>query len=193
MDSDIIAFESLQAAKEAANWAFWAMAGTWFAGIATFAAVFVSLRLSRATTKVKLKCNVAERVIITALTNGTTRQEPGIAFQITNLSISPVKITNVGWSAGKGKYWMQQFGDVNSERLPKKLDYGEEVLFWVSLDEGEEPENEWFRKIAIQFKKKAAVINKVRCAVTTSTGGTINFKVDKKLLEKIELYMNESN
>lgn len=192
MDADIIAFESLQAAKDAAHWAFLAMVGTWFAGIATFAAVLVSLHLSRATTKVKLKCNIAERIIITALNNGTNHQEPGIAFQITNLALSPVKITNVGWSAGKGKYWMQQFGHASSERLPKKLDYGEEAFLWVSLKADQEPENEWFRKIAYEFNKKAVNINKIKCAVTTSTGGTINFKPDKKLLEKLGMYMKET-
>lgn len=36
MDEKVMALATLQAAQEAANWAFWSMIGTWVAGIATF-------------------------------------------------------------------------------------------------------------------------------------------------------------
>ncbi|PHM25770.1 hypothetical protein [Xenorhabdus budapestensis] len=43
MDTDLISFEAMIAAQQSAKWAYWAMFGTWFAGIATFFAVLVAL------------------------------------------------------------------------------------------------------------------------------------------------------
>ncbi|MEG1464893.1 MAG: hypothetical protein RSA68_03185 [Hafnia sp.] len=44
MDADIISFESLLAAQEAARWSLWTMIGGWVSGLATTVACFIALR-----------------------------------------------------------------------------------------------------------------------------------------------------
>jgi hypothetical protein len=44
MDADIISFESMLAAQQGADWAFWAMLGTWFSGIVTLVAALVAFK-----------------------------------------------------------------------------------------------------------------------------------------------------
>ena len=46
MNADYISYESLVAAREAADWAFWSMIGTWLSALATlFAAIIAVLAI----------------------------------------------------------------------------------------------------------------------------------------------------
>lgn len=69
--------------------AFWGMIGNWFAGLATFLAVIVSLYLSTRQTRIKLKCFFGERIKI--LGDGTNLGKC-IFIEITNLSLMPINI-----------------------------------------------------------------------------------------------------
>lgn len=58
MTDNEIAIQALLAAKNSADWAFWAMIGTWFSGIATFMAVCLTLYISNRRPKPKLAGSV---------------------------------------------------------------------------------------------------------------------------------------
>ena len=78
----------------------WNALGTWIAGIATFAAVVVSLYLARRSERVHLKAHAGVRLL---LRGDGTPAEKNVEIGVTNLGDRPVTIESVGWAIGKGK------------------------------------------------------------------------------------------
>ena len=55
-------------------------------------------------------------------------------INVVNTGFKPVKITNIGWQAGRFKnkqHMVQIFGLPNSDNVPKMLNEGEEATFLI--------------------------------------------------------------
>lgn len=155
--------------------------GGWVSGIGTLLAVAISLYLANRRAKVRLKCDAGERIIVTQGKHSGAENQPGVAITITNLTALPVTITTLGWTCGKKNYWHQMLGDPESASLPKRLEYGEQALFWISLAGKEDT---WFEVFAQELKKRGANPHKMKVTVTTSSGGVFRFTPEKELLNK---------
>lgn len=166
--------------------------GGWVSGIGTLIAVVTSLYLANRKTKVRVACDVGERIIVTPGAQGENAQQPGIAIVVTNLTAMPVKLTSIGWSCGKSWastdwyrrkkcYWHQMLGDADSDNLPKRIEYGEQGFFWISLINKEES---WFQKFAQDMKDKGANPRNLKLSIATSSGGRFYFQPDKDLIKK---------
>ncbi|PAO24634.1 hypothetical protein [Enterobacter roggenkampii] len=157
--------------------------GGWVSGIGTLLAVIISLYLANRRAKVRLKCDAGERIIVTQGAHPDAEHQPGVAITITNLTALPVTITSLGWECGKKNYWHQMLGDPESARLPKRLEYGEQGFFWISLTGKEET---WFEDFAQQLKERGANPQKMKVTVATSSGGVFRFTPDKELLNRFK-------
>src|SRR2546427_6631611 len=79
----------------------WVAVGTWFAGLATLAAVIVALRLAKQVEKVKLKVHVGLRELV--MGDGSPYQEY-LVISVTNWGERAVTINSAGWAVGKGQH-----------------------------------------------------------------------------------------
>ncbi|MFB5745078.1 hypothetical protein ACE38U_09325 [Cedecea sp. S5-13] len=179
MDSNYIAYETLVANRNAADWAFWSMIGTWFAGLATFLAVCVSLHLGLRKPAVKISCKIGESVFFA----GPYRNN-GVSVIITNQSLYSVKIQSVNWVFKKSISFYQPFSSRHSAKLPQKLEYGEQLSLWIDLDD----EPNWIEHIANGLKEHGGNPKDFRCVVRVTTGENITFKLNKSLIKKIDDY-----
>lgn len=182
MNADYISYETLVATREAADWAFWSMIGTWISGIATFMAVCVSLHLGLRKPKTKISCKIGESVFF----NGPYSNK-GVSIVITNQTLHSVNVTSVIWTFKKSITFYQPFNSNLSMKLPKKLEYGEQVNLWIDLD----GESKWIEKIAEGLQQQGANPKDFRCVVTVTTGENFTFKVNKSLMEKITKHHQE--
>lgn len=162
--------------------------GTWVSGIGTLLAVAISLYLANKKAQVKIKCEVGERVIVIQGSNPDDGYQTGISIIVTNLTSLPVTINTLGWTCGKNNYWHQMLGDPDSATLPKRLEYGEQGIFWISLEGKEES---WFEKFSQQLKTRGANPKKMKMTVTTSSGEVFKFKPDKELLNKFSQFVGK--
>jgi hypothetical protein len=162
----------------------WNALGTWLAGLATFAAVFVALYLAKKVEKVKLKVHVGLRVVIEG--DGTPPKEH-VSFDVTNLSERPVTINSVGWRIGKGKhkrFAMQPTSGRFTSEYPKELAYGKSASFMVSF--GHTPN--WQSEFANGFvgSKDPKVLKTLTALVHTSVGVTVEAVPEQSLLKFLQ-------
>ncbi|WP_337026090.1 hypothetical protein [Pantoea eucrina] len=189
MDSDLIALETMLAAKDTADFTFWIVIGTWVAGIATALAVIISLYVTVNQKRVRLRFNMSEKVLLSPLTAFGDSSPRGVYFQITNLSDFPVQINNLGLSCAslpwlQKKYWhliikRNQLGD----SLPKRIEQGEQCHLWIPLDDGQD---DWFEYLSNIISEANCKPREMRLVVTTSFGKSPSFKFPKQILERLD-------
>ena len=160
----------------------WNVIGTWVAGVATFAAVLVSLYLARQPSKLKLKMTVGLRDLVG---RGYPAQAV-LQFAITNHGDRPVTVSNIGWAVGKGKsrrYAMQLFGSTLSADLPKTLLHGQHADFVVFFSE----RPDWLKDFAENFVKSAepAVLSTLVAEVYTSLDYTVRVRPERAFLDRL--------
>ncbi|ENY0896921.1 hypothetical protein ACFVGG_003455 [Enterobacter ludwigii] len=177
MDEKVMALAALKAATDAADWAFWSMIGTWFAGIATFLAVCVSLHLGLRKPKAHITCKASLSVFFSG-----PYKNHGVSIVITNMSLYTINVTSVIWEFKKSITFYQPFNSKHSMKLPQKLEYGEQATLWIDLDDN----SNWIDEVAKGLKEQGAKPKDFRCVVSTTTGESFSFKVSKSLLEQIE-------
>ncbi|HGN0867324.1 TPA: hypothetical protein ACKROV_000533 [Providencia alcalifaciens] len=195
MDFDLISFESMIAAKNAANWAFGAMIGTWFSGIATLAAVLFSLITVKRNTKVSLVASAGFRTEITPY-----KTENVLYFKVANNGIPSCHVSNIGWAILKSPrfmyklfnkeeykhYWHQSFimQNINPQCWPARLEHGEQFIITIPIDyEG------WVNQFHKNLTKKE--IKKLKFSVTTTIGQTLYFSPDDYFInEFIRIKLN---
>lgn len=188
MDSDLIALETMLAAKDTADFTFWIMIGTWVAGIATALAVIISLYVTVNQKRVRLRFDMSEKVVLSPLDSFGDSSPRGVSFKITNLSDFPVQINNLGLNCTsfpwqEKKYWYlkidrNQLGD----SLPKRIEQGEQCHLWIPLDDREE---DWFQYLSKIISKANCKPEKMRIVVSTSFGKSPNFKFSRQILERL--------
>ena len=101
---------------------------------------------------------------------------------IVNKGLRPAKITGVGWRIGilKKVHFVQLFGDINSDKLPKMLNEGEEANLLVKFHENFD-DDDWI----VNCPRKALLPNpkwkakNLKVIVFTSVGQSFKKKIDK--------------
>ena len=108
-----------------------------------------------------------------------------IAITVVNRSLHSIKIKAIYWYVGGEIELQQLFRNKESDRLPTRLENGDEANYRIIIDADED----WFKRMAVRLKKLNFHPNKIRCVITLSTGERFRLKVDKRLKEKILQYM----
>jgi hypothetical protein len=161
--------------------AFWSMIGSWVSGIATFLAVLMSLHIANRKPKPHIGWEIGERTIFGQNSQGMPIKEEGIAIKIVNKSTVPITIVSIGWKTGGSKQFYQNFGDVNSHDVPKRIEYGEQAFFWIKNEDDKRIIN-----FARDLKEVKGSVRKLRCYISLSTGKTFLIKPEKDFLNRIE-------
>jgi hypothetical protein len=160
----------------------WNAIGTWVAGIATFAAVVVSLHLARRSERVRLRVRTGIRLVIQG--DGTPAHEV-LEFHATNIGDRPVTVASVGWSIGKRKkrrYCIQTLCGPYSAQYPKVLAHGESASFHVSFDEAPN----WPKKFLEFVDEGHEPIETLRAQFHTSVGHSTEVAPEDNVLKKLE-------
>jgi hypothetical protein len=168
--------------------AAWEAIGTWVSGIATLAAVIAALYIARRDNAVRLKLFA---------TVGQIAGNPNIPLErkhlwisVTNVGYRAVKLNTIGWRSGLfhfkspwlgRKYAVINVGQPYGPNPPVKLEHGDAVNWMIPLDE-------WLRDSPHKIVAKPYWLGLMtsRIQAFTSTGETVNSKVNPGLLEKIE-------
>lgn len=161
----------------------WNTVGTWLAGIATFAAVLVSLHLSRRSERVRIKATAGLRLVFAG--DGSPAEEH-VQISLVNHGDRTVTVNSVGWKIGVGKkarFCIQPVSGKWTQDYPKQLAHGEEGSFLVSFI----ATPDWVRHFASGFVKDVSVKNlkTLRALVHTSLGQTVEVVPEGNLLEKL--------
>ena len=161
----------------------WNAVGTWLAGIATFAAVIVSLHLARKADHVRLQAKAGIRLIFVG--DGSSAEEH-VSISAVNKSDRPVTINSIGWRIGKGKgarHCIQPVYGQHTDQYPKTLAYGEPATFLVSF----KAMPSWLRDFATKFIQDVQPKNlkTLRAIINTSVGETIEIVPEGNLLERL--------
>ncbi|WP_193160265.1 hypothetical protein [Serratia ureilytica] len=160
--------------------------GGWVSGIATVSAVGISLYLANRKPKINIKCRIGFRVIIGRSYVGKDIREDGLSITIANQSVVPITVNSIHWEFGRETVLHQMFGDSNSASVPKKLEYGDEALFWIKNED-----DDWFNGFVAKLKEQNPKIRKFKCCVNLSTGQTFSFKPDKAFMDKLSRHIRQ--
>jgi hypothetical protein len=160
----------------------WNAVGTWLAGIATFAAVVVSLRLASRYDRVRLKTYAGIRLLY--IGDGTPAQEL-VEINVTNLGERPVTISTVGWAIGKGKkrrYCIQNLSGPYTSQYPIELTHGKSASFQVFFP----VTPNWLSDFSNKFTASGEEsLSTLVATVHTSVGQTVEVKVEDNLINKL--------
>lgn len=161
----------------------WNVIGTWLAGIATFAAVVLSLHLARKADAIRLQANAGIRLIFAG--DGTPAEEH-VGISAVNRSDRPVTINSIGWRIGKGKnarHCIQPVKGQYTHQLPKQLAHGDQASFLVSF----RAMPGWPKDFATGFIQdlRPRNLKTLRAIIHTSVGESVEVVPEKNLLERL--------
>ena len=161
----------------------WNAVGTWLAGIATFAAVVVSLHLARKADRVRMQANAGIRLIFAG--DGSPAEEH-VGISAVNRADRPVTINSIGWRIGKGKnarHCIQPVYGQHTHQYPKQLAYGDQATFLVSF----KAMPSWPKDFATGFVQDVRPKNlkTLRAIINTSVGEIIEVVPENNLLERL--------
>lgn len=167
----------------------WNVVGSWVAGIATFAAVLVSLHLARRTERVRLKVSAGLRLVIRG--DGTPPEEH-LNIGVTNLADRAVTVNTVGWVVGKRKQrrcYIQTVSGPWTVQYPIELQHGKTANFMVSFNHTPT----WLTEFANDFMKSISdkELDTLVAQIHTSVGQTIEVKPEKDLVERLMKARND--
>lgn len=177
MNADYIAYESLVATRNTAEWAFWSMVGTWFSGIATFMAVCLTLYISNRRPRPKLRGTVSLGGI-----TGQNVSTFGVTINIANVGIQTATITSVTWTFGTKNSLLQILGGGFGDDLPKKIEHGEYAFFFIQNDTN----GDWARDMKNKIWEQGGNVRKLMLLVHLATGDTMKIKPAKNVIKMIE-------
>lgn len=184
MDSDLIAFETLLAARDAllatqetARWTFWTMVATWVAGIATLAAVIVSLYLANRKPKPILFSSISA-CILQPIGMGL---EHGIVINVANAGSVPVELSGIEWTFNSKIKIAQLFEHTHSDIFPRKLGAGESASYFLIFKK-----NNWAESIIRSIRDSGGDIDKLAYHVNLGTGKSFKYKVDQETIKLIQ-------
>lgn len=161
----------------------WNAVGTWLAGIATFAAVVVSLQLARKAETIRLQANAGIRLIFAG--DGTPAEEH-VGIAAVNRGDRPVTINSIGWRIGKGKnarHCIQPVAGQYTHQYPKQLAHGDQVSFLVSF----KAMPDWPKDFATGFVQdlRPRNLKTLRAIIHTSVGESIEVVPEESLLKRL--------
>ncbi|HGM5294777.1 TPA: hypothetical protein ACKP0P_001343 [Serratia marcescens] len=175
MNENYIAYETLVANRDAANWAFWSMIGSWVAGIATFAAVVTTLYIAKMRPKPRIKCEIT----ISAMKRYSWKK--GIAIHIANIGIMSINISSIVWHFDGDTTFSQDF-EPEGSNLPKKLEHGESAFFFIQNDE----EINWGKDVKNFILENNGRIDRLRISVNLGTMDKFFVKPHKSVIKIIK-------
>lgn len=175
MDDKALALATLQAAKDSADWAYWSMIGTWFAGVATFLAVVTSLFIAYRRPRPRIN---GEIEISEMMSNPSKR---GIGISISNIGLTPLTISSLIWHFGAKSTLMHTFDPI-SMKLPAKLGHGESAFFFIHNDR----DVRWDRDMKKVILDSGGKTKKLRLAVNFGTKDKYFIKPNKDVMKLIE-------
>lgn len=155
------------------------IAGTWFAGVGTFAAAAIAIWLARRSEQVKLQAYVGLRILF-----GTGVREDCLVFCVTNIGERPVTVNSIGWSIGKGKNRMasiQTLSNSSPDQYPKKIDHGESAMFMVKFAESPG----WITEFVERFVSDRP-LKTLRAQIHTSVRYTEVLKPEENLIMQLQ-------
>jgi hypothetical protein len=124
----------------------WEAAGTWFAGLATFGAVLVSLMLARRDL-IRLRVSAGHRI---AVQPGDAEPFPEfLSIAVRNVGSRPAVVEGIGW---RRRPWRKLHGyqlwypTAGYPGPPAKVDPGGACYFKLPLDDPQVKWGEWFLK-----------------------------------------------
>lgn len=184
MNTDFVSFETListreavLAAQETARWTFWIMIATWVAGIATTAAVIVSLYLANRKPKPFISSSITS-CIIHQIGAGL---ESGLVINVANTGPIPVFVQGIEWTF-KSKVKIAQFFDrTHSDVFPRKLGTGESASYYLLFKH-----DDWAVKFTKDISEHGGKIENLAYNVRTGTGKIFKFKVDNETIKLIK-------
>ena len=155
--------------------------GTWFAGLATLAAVLTALYFARRGEKVRLKIYVGIRQLIRG--DGSPGEDH-VCFNVTNVGERPVIITTAGWVVGKRKKrkYCIQFFESGPQQCPVELTHGKTANLMFSLA-GPPDWVRGFKKFLDDTSDQS--LKTLRAQVFTSVGQTFEIKPEDPLIERL--------
>lgn len=171
-----IAIQALIAARDSANWAFWAMIGTWISGIATFMAVCLTLYVSNRRPKPK----IAGSVTISFLSGGYA-SATGIGISVANQGLTSAIITSLTWTYGTKTSLLQFVGEFG-DNVPKRIEHGESAFFFIRNEEGAR----WDADMLKEIKKQGGSVRKLRLIVHLASGDVVKIKPAKNVIQMVE-------
>ena len=175
MSPEYISLETLIANRDAAEWAFWSMIGTWLAGFATVAAVITSLYIAKMRPKPKIKGEVT----LSALKKFMWKK--GVGINIANVGQMTVNIVSIVWHFDGDTTFMHDFAP-EGQNLPLKLEHGEAGFFFIENDQ----HSPWGRDVKQFILENHGEIEKLRIAVNLGTMDTFFIKPAKAVIEMIK-------
>jgi hypothetical protein len=162
----------------------WNVIGTWVAGLATFAAVVVSLYLATQGQRVRLRCHVGIRITYPHVNKADAEF---VVFDVTNVGDRSVTISQIGWMFGKRKnrvYCVQALGLRMGDNVPKRIEHGERAAFYVPLY----GEAQWLNCFARDFLEKGEIetaLETLRAQVFTSVGTVVEIRPELSLIDRL--------
>jgi hypothetical protein len=166
----------------------WNAVGTWLAGIATLAAVLVSLHLARRSEKVQLRAFAGIRLLVRG--DGAP-SEQHVAIGVTNLGDRTVTISSIGWAVGKGKsrsYCIQTVSGPWTSQYPIELSHGKGANFMVSFDDTPTWLADFSKKFLSRVRDKE--LDTLVAQIHTSIGQTIEVEPEESLMSLLREMRN---
>ena len=185
MDEKTVALEMLKAAKDSAQWAFWGAVGSWWAGIATFLAVLASLYIALRKPRAFVLGNVRLQMVI-----NDDDHLWAIRVRVVNQSLHSVVVSNVIWEFGNDKSLQQLFRNDESDKLPIRIEHGDEANYMILLLG---TDNDWIHRFARTLKNEGLSVKSLSCVITLSTGQRHRLKIKKNVKDRISEVMNKLN
>lgn len=175
MDANYIIYETLVANRDAADWAFWAMIGSWVASGATLAAVLTSLYIAKMRPKPKIKGEIT----LSAMRKYDWKK--GISIRIANIGPMPINISSLVWHFDGDVTLMHDF-EPEGDNLPKKLEHGESAFFFIQNDEN----IKWDQDLKKFILEHNGAIEKLRIAINLGTMDKIFLKPHSSVIKRIK-------
>jgi hypothetical protein len=161
----------------------WIAAGTWVSGLATTAAVIVSLWLVNRQNRVKIHATVGVRVYLSLGQPAKTL----ITLSVTNLGERPVRIDSASWKFPPAKigysFALLMFNGPGTVDFPKELVHGERSDF--TYDDTTFSWTSWLLKDFPEARDERWV-KRIRLHINTSVNQTVIIKPEGTLLDRIK-------
>jgi hypothetical protein len=169
----------------------WNVVGTWLSGIATTAAVIVSLYLARRTERVHLRVSAGVRTLVTM---GSNEHPEFLMISVVNEGSRPVIVAALGWSMGwmswgpfKRMHFYQPPSLLPQESpLPTTLAHGHVGRYLFPLHGADD----WVKSFAAQVAKlplwkRKMYLKALRLHISPTIGRDQTFPVESRLIERL--------
>jgi hypothetical protein len=158
----------------------WGVVGSWLSGMATLAAVCLTLWLVNRSDRVRVNGYAGIRLVVEG--DGTPAEKQ-VCISVTNLGERAVTVNTVGWRIGewrRRRYAIQNLAGRYSAQYPTELGHGKSASFMVSLKDVPNWPTEFMSFVGTNDRKNLSTL---RAAIHTSVGQSIYLRPEEELIE----------